>query len=328
MKYLFLKKLGYSGFLFCLILVFITTNGFSDDLKGNEHYIIKQEKGKVYVDYGTKNGVFEGEKYRVYKIVIIRHPVTRKLLKSKVKIAASVKILSSSEEVSIIHLQAENINIGSPILLEKISDEKGLIHYSISRSNEITLQGRYVNYDRNDYYHQEELGYSYHFFNKPYNIKTGIGGINGISYKDNPDDKIDIAFYYGYVEAELQVKIFSFIENIKIGPTKEGVKVGNSGTLRVGEEFKTHLLIGYSFYPIYGTNGFLEFNLTATKSIFPMLAVIVEKIPEEVISSTLFLAGINFQISEDTYLKPVLGFGGRSTTRMGFNLSLNTKFNF
>jgi len=236
--------------------------------------------------------------------------------------------VSASEEVSVVALSTTGVNIGSPISIEKIIGEKGLIPYTITKNNEITIKGRHVNFKGDDQYFQEEIGYLYRFFSNPYSIKMGIGSIKGDSYIEEPSEKIDIAFYYGYAETELRLEDFSVIGNLKIGLTDKGVKVVSSGAIRFGEELRTHLLLGYSNYSIYGTKGFLEFNISATENISPMLGVVVEKVPTDVISSTQFLTGIKCKISEGVYLKPIVGFGGRNTSCMGLAFNLDTSFNF
>lgn len=307
-----------------LVLVPLIVVGSSTEKIKEKRFILKVTEQEVYVELSEKDGVKEGDTFEVYHPeTMLKHPVTGELIEGELPVGFIIiqKIGSAfSIAVPAQGTQISEIREGDFVYLSKImvKREKEEVKAFVWKD----LQGwiDFCAYDTDDMYLRGELGFRYSVHKSViYGIRFGLGGIYGIVPDEVKErfNKESANFYYGYSQFLIGSEYFSFLFKLKIGLDPDGVGYGFDGSIIIGSELRTHLLIGGLFERYTGGQAQIMFQTPVSGKLSLYGDALVEWIPiKEMDPGFRMLLGAIIGVTRNSGLKLFLGAGGRRSDKI------------
>lgn len=302
------------------LLVLLLMVGVPPEKVKEKRFILKVLEQEVYVEISEKDPVNPGDVFEVYHPeTTIRHPVTGELIQGELPVgfiiiekignAFSIAVPAQGTPIS-------EIKEGDFVYLfkgvkqtKKVEETKAFVWKD--------MQGwlDFCTYDKDDMYIRGELGFRYSVHkNIIYGLRFGLGGIYGFVPEKVREDfaKESANFYYGYSQFLIGSEYFSFLFKLKMGLDPDGVGYGFDGSIIIGSELRTYLLIGGLFERYTGAQAQILFQTPVSGKLSLYGHALVEWIPiKEMKPGFRMLVGTIINITRNSGLKLFIGAGGR-----------------
>jgi len=259
------------------------------------YYVIALDDGRVFVDLGRKDGIFEKQVLQVFRTnVTFDHPVTGAKLVGTTYLG-DITLVEISDVFSIAEAQPSILAQLKPgyevrfrpqdleavksqraqldVLVRELALEtetweqrvrREMVRYN-NKNNMISAYTEMVQFAPSDAYSRTQMDFTYRLFRGVYAVRFGLGGMNGVGQvgEDELGEPIHdrVAYYFGYSSLELKLApYFSFSPIFQMGLNNSGVGYGFGVSARLGPELGTNLEIHGATANVVGAQLGLSYN--------------------------------------------------------------------
>ncbi len=315
-----------------VFMFFSGSVGAEEKVPKDMGYVLKVKENSVIVDLTRYDGVVAGAILNVLRIEEVTHPVTGKVLKSKIPVG-TLQVKVPGDEFSIAvpvgNTRTADIHEGDIVMLQERWARKvkkkyrgqAKVYKRVEIWTEVVDYGErenasdwYVRYET-DFMYLQVKGYAF-------GVRMGIGGLNG-GYTETAN----INYYYGFADVKLGIEYFTCAFAIQMGLNPDGFGVGVDGRVTIGSDLGTHLTVGGYIASYVGGKVLIMLSTPLTSKWRMFGETIAENLPKGGKMGVRFGVGLEHLFTPGVGLMIKAGAGGRTSEMVrpygGLGVSIN-----
>ncbi len=289
----------------------------SSEMVKEKRYILKVTESEVYLDVTVDDPVVEGQIFEVFRPAIeMVHPVTKEKIMGELPVGFLIitrKGTKFSTAVSTEGTPVSAFKEGDIIYLKMERKEEEIKPKRMIRKD-LSLWTEYVMYNKKDMFGRGEIGFRYSSHGEfVYGIRFGLGGIYGVLPEETEEGRNNSNFYFGYSEFIIGEEYLTVLLKPKIGLDPKGIGYGFDGSIIIGSELGTYLLLGGMIEKFTGQQAQFLFQTPVTGRLSMYGHAVVENLPIGDRLGFRMLVGIIYFYRDESGIRLFAGAGGRTS---------------
>lgn len=301
-----------------LTVLLITALISGSEMVREKRYILKVTESEVYLDITVDDPVVEGQVFEVFRPEIeMVHPVTKEKIVGELPVGFIIITRKGTKFSTAVSTQGTPISAfreGDVVYLQREKREDEKLRPKRTIRKDLSLWTEFVMYDRKDMFGRGEIGFRYSSHGEiVYGLRFGLGGIYGVLPEETEEGRINSSFYFGYSEFIIGEEYFTILLKPKIGLDPKGIGYGFDGSIIIGSELGTFLLLGGMIEKFTGQQAQILFQTPVTGRFSMYGHAVVENFPiGDRLGFRMLVGGIYF-FTEESGIRFFGGAGGRTS---------------